>query len=272
VALPAKTPLLKLEIVEGRDLLPGDTDAIVLNTALAAKRAELAVGKRVVFRIGSADAPMRIVGIAREQFSPPMGYVPHEISGHPGMANSVRIALERTDHASIDDVKTALNRNLEQEGVRTQSTTDTAESRFGFDQHMVMIYVFLVVVSSIIAGIGGLGLMTTMSLNILERRREMGVLRAIGASPSAVWLIVVTEGVVIAVLSWVLAALAAWPFSKALGNYIGTRVFTGGLDFKVELSGLLIWLTVSLVLGTVASLLPAWHASRMTVREALSHS
>ena len=64
---------------------------------------------------------------------------------------------------------------------------------------MLMIYVFLIVMSVILGGVGGLGLMTTMSLNVLERRREMGVLRAIGASPRAVWLIVVAEGVVIGV-------------------------------------------------------------------------
>ena len=61
-----------------------------------------------------------------------------------------------------------------------------ADSRFSVDQHMVMIYIFLIVMSGILAGVGGLGLMTTMNLNVLERRREMGVLRAIGASPPGV--------------------------------------------------------------------------------------
>jgi predicted lysophospholipase L1 biosynthesis ABC-type transport system permease subunit len=57
--------------------------------------------------------------------------------------------------------------------------------------------VFLIVMSAVLALVGGLGLMTTMSLNVLERRREMGVLRAIGASPRMVWLIVVAEAVVV---------------------------------------------------------------------------
>ena len=65
---------------------------------------------------------------------------------------------------------------------------------------MLMIYVFLIVMSGVLAGVGGLGLMTTMSLNVLERRREMGVLRAIGATPAAVWAIVVAEGAVIGAL------------------------------------------------------------------------
>ena len=67
---------------------------------------------------------------------------------------------------------------------------------------MAMIYWFLIVMSGILAGVGGLGLMTTMSLNVLERRREMGVLRAIGATPAMVWRLVVAEGAFVALLSW----------------------------------------------------------------------
>ena len=81
-----------------------------------------------------------------------------------------------------------------------------------------MIYVFLVVMSGVLAVVGGLGLMTSMSLNVLERRREMGVLRAIGATPRTVWLIVVAEAVATAILSWALAALVAWPFSRRAGR------------------------------------------------------
>jgi putative ABC transport system permease protein len=136
---------------------------------------------------------------------------------------------------------------------------------------MVMIYIFLIVVSGILAGVGGLGLMTTMSLNVLERRREMGVLRAIGASPRMVWLIVVTEGVAIGVLGWALAALAAWPVSKAIGDLLVKLMFKVGLDFLFEAGGPLIWLGVSICLGTVASFLPAWHASRRPVREAIGY-
>jgi putative ABC transport system permease protein len=274
VGLPAKTALVKLAIVEGRDLLPGDTDAIVLNSELAGTRAQLRVGNRLTVRVGAAQASLRIVGIARESLAQPTGYVPLAYLGrlgYAGVANSIRLALARTDHASIERVRTVLEEKLEQEHVQVEASASQADTRFGFDQHMLMIYVFLVMVSAIIAAIGGLGLMTTMSLNVLERRREMGVLRAIGASPAAVWLIVAAEGVVVAVLSWALAALAAWPVSKAIGDWIGRRVFTGGLDFRFETGSLLSWLAVSIFLGVVASFLPAWRASRTTVREALSH-
>ena len=146
-----------------------------------------------------------------------------------------------------------------------------SNSRFAYDQHMIMIYVFLIVMSAIIGGVGGLGLMTTMSLNVLERRREMGVMRAIGATPKTIWSMIVAEGVVIGVLSWAVAAFLAWPVSKVLGDLFMRAMFRSGLDFRFEPLGLLIWILLSISLSAVASFFPAWKASRVTVREALAY-
>jgi putative ABC transport system permease protein len=273
IASPPETNLLKLDIVEGRGLLPVDTDAMVVNNALAAQDPRMKVGNTVAVRMGPAETSWRVVGIAREPFSPAIAYIPLGFieERHPGMVNTIRLVLDKTDPASINSVKTSLDRNLEQEEVRALGNNSKADSRLGLDQHMSMIYVFLMVMSGIVGAVGGLGLMTTMSLNVLERRREMGLLRAIGASPVVVWVIVVAEGLVVGILSWVLAALAAWPFSKAVGNVIAGLIFKGGLDFVFEPFGLLTWLAVSICLGAVASFLPAWHASRLTVREALAY-
>ncbi len=235
VALPADTQLLDLEIIEGRNLAPGDTDAMVINNALAGRDSKLRVGETVVLRIGLAETSWHVVGIAREAFSPAVAYIPQSFIQklHPGMVNNVRLALDNTDPDAISAVRANLDRSLERQGVRARGSSTKAESRFGFDQHMLMIYVFLIVMSAIIGGVGGLGLMTTMSLNVFERRREMGVMRALGATPRVVWLMVVAEGVVIGVLSWAIAAVLAWPVSKVLGDLMVRMLFTEriGLHF-----------------------------------------
>lgn len=273
VARPADTQLLDLEIVEGRNLAPGDTNAIVINNALAARDPKLRVGQTVVMQIADVESSWQVVGIARQAFSPAEAYVPLSFVQqlYPGKVNSLRLALENPDMDAISVVRADLDRNFEREGVRARSSSTTAESRFSFDEHMLMIYVFLILTSAIIVGVGGLGLMTTMSLNVLERRREMGVMRAVGATPRTVWLMVVAEGVVIGVLSWTIAALLAWPLSRALGDLLVRAIFHGGLDFTFEPRGLLIWLLVSIGLSALASFLPAWKASRVTVREALAY-
>ena len=267
VALPPDTQLMDFDIIDGRKLTPQDTDAIVINNALAGREPKMRVGETLVLRIGPDEKPWRIVGLAREAFSPsPVGYIPLA-----GMVNSLRLALDNTDPDSISTLKAELDQNLEAQGVRARSSSTKAETRFGFDQHMLMIYEFLIVMSAIIGGVGGLGLMTTMSLNVLERRREMGVMRALGATPRIIWLMIVAEGVVIGVLSWAIAALLAWPVSKAIGDFLVKVMFRSGLDFVFEPLGLLIWVTVSIGLSAAASFLPAWKASRMTVREALAY-
>jgi putative ABC transport system permease protein len=273
VALPAETKLLDLDIIEGRNLTAADTDAIVVNNALAGRESKMRVGETVVLRMGPAETTWRVVGLTREAFSPPVAYIPKSFiqQRHPGMVNSLRLALDKSDSDSISAVKASLDRNLEQEGVRARGSVSKADSRFGFDQHMLMIYVFLIVMSTIVGGVGGLGLMTTMSLNVLERRREMGVMRALGATPRIVWLMVVAEGVVIGLLSWTIAALLAWPISKMIGDFMVKVMFRSGLDFTFEPLGLLIWIVVSISLSAAASFLPAWKAARVTVREALAY-
>jgi putative ABC transport system permease protein len=267
VALPPDTQLLDFDIIEGRKLTPQDTDAIVINNALAGREPTMRVGETVTLRIGAEEKAWRVVGIVREAFAPsPIGYIPLT-----GMVNSLRLALDNADPDSIGALKTELDRNLEAEGIRARGSSTKSESRFAFDQHMVMIYVFLIVMSAIVGGVGGLGLMTTMSLNVLERRREMGVMRALGATPRIVWLMIVAEGVVIGILSWTIAALLAWPVSKAIGNSFVRALFHSGLDFTFEPLGLVIWMLVSIGLSAVATFLPAWKASRVTVREALAY-
>jgi len=267
VALPPDTQLLDFDIVEGRKLTAQDTDAIVINNALAGRNPNMRVGETVVLRIGADEKAWRIVGLARESFAPsPVGYIPLR-----GMVNSLQLALDNTDPDSISTLKAELDRNLEAQGVRARRSSTKGENRFAFDQHMLMIYVFLILMSAIVGGVGGLGLMTTMSLNVLERRREMGVMRALGATPRIVWLMIVAEGIVIGVLSWAIAALLAWPVSKVVGDSLVSIMFRSGLDFTFEPLGLLIWMLVSIALSAVASFLPAWRASRVTVREALAY-
>ncbi len=272
-ALPLDTKLLDFEMLEGRFLQPGDTNALVINNSLAARSRAMRVGETVTLRIGTTESTWRIIGLAKEAYSPAVAYIPVDFiqKDQPGMVNSLRLGLAQNDFDSISIVKENLDRNLEQQGVRARGSSSKAETRFGFDQHMVMIYIFLIVMSVIVGSVGALGLMTTMSLNVLERRREMGVLRAIGATPRVVWLMVVVEGLVIGVLSWTIAALLAWPVSKLLGDVLVRAMLRGGVDFEFEPLGLLIWFIVSISVSAAGSFIPAWKASRATVREALAY-
>jgi putative ABC transport system permease protein len=273
LALPAGTGLLAFDLVEGRGLESGETDAMVVNEALAARRPQFRAGSTVPVQMGPAVVAWRVVGVTREPFAPPVAYVPlafFEARGHVDQANALRVKLAGTDAGSVNRVKDALERHLGAEGVRVTSNLSRAERRLGFDQHMLMIYVFLFVVAGILGVIGGLGLMTTLSLNVLERRRELGVLRAIGATPGTIGRIVIAEGAFTALLGALLASLLSWPASRALGDLAVQVMFRSRVDFALDPLGPPAWSLLSLLLGGLASFLPAWHASRRSVREAIS--
>ncbi|HSR34916.1 MAG TPA: FtsX-like permease family protein, partial [Anaerolineae bacterium] len=130
---------------------------------------------------------------------------------------------------------------------------------------------FLLVMAVLLAVVGGIGLMGSMSLNVLERTREIGVMRAIGASDGSVLTIVIVEGVLIGLLSWLLGAVVSGPLSRLLCDAVGVSIFQTPLSYKFSLEGVGLWLVVVIVLAAVASVWPARNASRVTVREVLAY-
>ncbi|HEX8154070.1 MAG TPA: ABC transporter permease, partial [Thermoanaerobaculia bacterium] len=146
VVLPATTKMWRPAIAEGRALRAGESDALVVNSALAAKYPQLKAGSTVSFQMGPAMTTWEVVGITREPFSPGVAYAPMQFfdERHPGVVNNLRLQLDRTDAGSIDRVKSALEQNLAREGLRAISSTSNADSRYGFDAHMLMLYVSLV--------------------------------------------------------------------------------------------------------------------------------
>ncbi len=123
----------------------------------------------------------------------------------------------------------------------------------------------------LIAIVGGLGLMGTMSINVIERTREIGVMRAVGASDGSVVKVFMVEGLFIGVLSWLVGAILALPISKLLSDIVGVAFMEAPLSYTFSVNGALLWLAVVLILSAMASFLPARSASRLTVREVLAY-
>jgi putative ABC transport system permease protein len=113
--------------------------------------------------------------------------------------------------------------------------------------------------------------MGTMSINVLERTREIGVLRTIGAPNRGVAWVFIREGIAIGVLSWLLGAVLAFPLGEALSDAVGISVLGVSLAFSYSTAGVVLWLVLVVILSALASFLPARNASRLTVREVLAY-
>ncbi|HID53568.1 MAG TPA: FtsX-like permease family protein, partial [Anaerolineae bacterium] len=156
-------------------------------------------------------------------------------------------------------------------GFRVQQMQTIAQLRNIISTIFNVIIAFLMFMAVLLGVVGGLGLMGTMSINVIERTREIGVMRAIGASDGAVLRIVLLEGVLIGLISWIIGGLAAIPASRWLASAVGNTLFQAEPSYSFSPQGALLWLFVVLLLALFASYLPARNASRLTVREVLSY-
>ena len=122
-----------------------------------------------------------------------------------------------------------------------------------------------------VAIVGGLGLAGTMSLNVMERTREIGILRSIGAKDEAIRSLVLTEGILVGLISWMAAIPLSIPLTYIFCFALGNAFFERTLVFIVVAQALLIWLAIVMLIAIVASLVPARRASKMSISETLSY-
>jgi putative ABC transport system permease protein len=164
-----------------------------------------------------------------------------------------------------------MEQQFERAGLRVSSAQTIAQLRAVTISQFNVILVFLLVMAALLAVVGALGLAGAMSINVLERTREIGVMRAVGATGRAVRGIVIGEGALIGVLSWSIGLVLAVPISRLLSNVVGVGFLRTPLSYEFSVQGALIWLVAVLALSAAASLWPARNASRLSVREVLAY-
>ena len=277
-ALPPDTELYQSDIIAGRWLRPEDEAAIVVPTGLVKDYAEVELGEEITLRIAGKEIEWRVSGV-QEAFQPPIvppsvyvnqAYFEREI-GNFGRADLMRILVDSAAGYEDTEVRQALEDRLQAAGMEIRSTHTTSEDRDIFGERFNIITVILLIMAFLMAIVGALGLMGTMSINVLERKREIGVMRAIGASDGAVLRIFVVEGIIIGIISWIGGILISQPMSRLISRQVGMAFLELPLDFQYNWLGPLYWLLIVLFISAVASLLPAYNAARLSVRETIAY-
>jgi putative ABC transport system permease protein len=184
----------------------------------------------------------------------------------------LNLATETKDAATRTAVIRRVERALEAAGLAIETTVPTAVLRTAVGEHMSVLIGLLLALAGLMTAVGVLGLTSAMGIAVLERTRELGVMRAVGATPATVLRLIMGEGVFVGALSGLLAVALAAPLSAIVGSLVGTLAFRAPLPLVMSPPAVLAWLLLVLLLSAAATAAPAIRASRMTVREALVHT
>lgn len=269
------TTLVNPKIIEGRWLLPEDENAIVVTTDLTSDEPEFQVGSNVVLSVAGRETDWQVVGIARGTGSNPVIFANYPYlarkTGEVGRGGWILITTAEHDAEFQSRVAIGIEEHFKTIGIQVTQSFTIARLRGIIESFFNIIIVFLAMIAVLLAVVGGLGLMGTMSINVIERTREIGVMRAIGASNGTVLQIFITEGIFISLLSWTIGTLIALPLSKVLTDAVGNVLFQAPLSYRFSISGALIWLALIILLASFASFWPARSAAKLSVREVLAY-
>ncbi|MCP4428703.1 MAG: ABC transporter permease, partial [Chloroflexi bacterium] len=269
------TEFIKPILLEGRWLLPDDENAVVLNSLVIKEEPDIKLGDTITLKLEGREMEWEVVGVVQGVLTGGIGYVNQDFLARElrfvGRSGWSLVIADQHDAAFQRDLAKRLKEHFNAAGMRVTNAAATAETREMIESQFNIIVVLLAVMAVLIALVGGLGLMGTMSINVLERTREIGVMRAVGASDGSVLRIVLVEGVLVGVISWVIGGLLGYPMGQLLSNIVGVSLLESPLSYRFAVNGAIGWLAAVLLIASLASFLPAWNASRLSVRQTLAY-
>ena len=278
---PIPTPLMDPILMQGRWLEPSDSNAIVLGSNFAHSNDDLGLGSSVVLNIQGKASSWRVVGVVKTRFlglgtdDGPTVCVRREAlaraMGSVGLASTVKVVTR--DHSATAEASYAsrLYSELNRRGSATLFVNTIAAIRDQREAPNELVLRFLVAMAALLAVVGGMGLAGMVTMSVMERTREVGVMRALGGSRRAIVGVVMAEGLVIVLLSWLATIPLSVPVSYELAAITTDELFGEPVNFSFAGGAVGLWGGVALLLAVLATSLPAVRAIRVTVRAALAY-
>jgi putative ABC transport system permease protein len=272
----AQTRLIEKPLLAGRWLQPQDTNAVVLNQNAKALFPEAEVGDEIHLLIEGKIVSFQLIGVIKQVLTPSTAYVtPVKYAQATGqglqLTSAVRVVMQLHDKESMAAVTKDIERELAAQNISVKAALSEALLGRAISGHVYIFIFALILISTVMAVVGALGLASSMGTSVVERTREFGVMRAIGARSSTILRNIISEGIFIGLMSWVIALPLSIPVSFGIDYFLGTMSFRSPLPLVISPAGLGIWFSVILIGSIAASAYPAKQASQLTVRETLAY-
>jgi putative ABC transport system permease protein len=277
------TTYMHPQIKEGRWLQADDREVLVVGEDLLAGLTGYHVGDDITLEIGGRQRTWHIVGRTGRTSSAGTGpgsgmFIAFTNYDYLARLQNMRdhttllvVQTDRLDASGQEQIARELEEHFKGLGLMTGRVRTISLIVRDMTVRMYVLIGLMLLMAMLLAVVGALGLTGTMSLNVLERTREIGIMRAIGATNRAIRQIVIIEGIVIVLLSWALGTLLSIPLTQFLTSVVGLTFLKEDLPFIFPIEGVAIWLGLSVIIATLASLMPAQRASKISVREALAY-
>jgi len=276
LAPPAGSDLVEPLMVSGRWVEAGDEKKLAISEGIFDLYPDLKVGDYLPLKVNGKEESWEVVGIFKFiGMEGILGYAPYEyISRDQNMANrsfSYRVVTKQHDRAYQEVMAEDLDAYFRDKGFHVQEATPGLSTLDSASESLDILISFLLIMALLTAVVGSMGLAGTMSMNVLERTREIGIMRAIGATDIRIITMVLVEGLLIGVISFVLGIFLAVPFTYGLSFIVSQAVFETPIAVVFTPMGYGIWFGLVIILSTLASVLPARSAARLTIREVLAY-
>ena len=273
MAPPPDTQLISFPLREGRWLRPDDQDAVVLNHAAIAQQPGLNIGNEVMLSIQGEVSGWRLVGIVEEIGAAGVAYVSDQAFARQtrtvGQARMLRVATTATNSEQREQMIRRIDARLTQAGGSVEKAVPLAELRTAMGDHIVILIRALMAMAVVMATVGGLGLAASLSISVLERTRELAVMKTLGATPRRLVGMVLGEAQWVGALSSIAALALSLPLTVLLDGLIGGLGFVAPLPFAIAWVPPLVWIGLVAITSLLAALPPALRAARAPIAHSL---
>ena len=279
--IPTSSDFSEPLIVAGRWFTPGENGRAIVVTRQTAEDNHIQVGDKVTLDLGALGKdewrviglydPVFVGGFNQDTIFAPLEAL-YQTTKKFGQGSVLHVRTTSHDGEFTAAVTKQLKQLYEHHGLKVAISETKADSRKTADWQFALVIWMMLALSIIVALVGGLALMGALSIGVIERTKEIGVLRAVGARSRSIHGIFVMEGLLQGLLSWVIAMPISYLISPSLANALGNAMFGATLDYQYNWSAVIVWLGTVIVISVLASILPARGATRISVRDSLAYA
>lgn len=193
------------------------------------------------------------------------------LTSQTGTASSAAVKLEKGANADLvaKEIKFQLSK---QEVVRDFSVLTPEKANQIVGNVLSIIELVLVVIALVSLLVGAVGVMNTMYTSVLERTKQIGVMKAIGASSEAILSLFLVESGLIGLVGGILGIISGITFAYLIGIAAANFGVRGLFSFaSLDFFGFFVILMITFITGIISGILPARQAARMEPAEALRY-